>query len=423
MRERGPWIAVAVCALALVGGFALKGQCLEPWTDYHQYSSLCYNDIQPLWSAREVDDRTFPYVDGRLQRGELVGGAVEYPVLTGLFMWAAGAFATTFNQYLVHNALALVPFALFTAWVLGRMAGPRALLFAAAPALVLYAFHNWDLLVVAAATSGFYLWWRGHPVWAAVALGVGAALKLYPILFVGPLALEALSQRAPRRAGAVVAAAVGTFAVINLPFAVAGFDGWAATYEFHTLRGPNFDNIWAVRDFGPIQLPSLEPGRLNLVTAILTSALCVTALGVGWRRGKRMNGYPVVAVSGALLAAFLLLNKVHSPQYALWVMPFFVLLRVHWGWWAGYEAVDLAVYAGVFRFFHQSCATNNCRLFEDPTGWQELMMAGVFLRAFLLLALFAVFLLSRETPGLGNESKKTRVVSHPPARVVSVGDA
>jgi uncharacterized membrane protein len=407
----------------MVGGFALKGQCLEPWADYHQYSSLCYNDIQPLSIAREVDLRTFPYVNGGLRGGELVGGAVEYPVLTGLFMWATGAFATSPDEYLVANALLLAPFGLMTAWLLGKMAGARALLFAAAPALALYAFHNWDLLAVAAATSGFYLWWRGHPVWAAVAFGVGAALKMYPILFVGPVALEALLQRAPRRALAIVGSAVGTFAVINLPFAIAGFDGWLATYEFHTLRGPNFDNIWAVRDFGPIHLPFLEPERLNFVTAILTGALFVTALAIGWWRGKRVGRYPVVAVSAALLAAFLLFNKVHSPQYALWIMLFFVLLRVPLAWWAGYAAVDLAVYIGVFRFFHQSCATNNCQLFDHPTGWQQLMTAGVFLRAFMLVALFAVFLLSRETPDAETDLKATRVPSHPPARVASVGDA
>jgi uncharacterized membrane protein len=406
----------------MAGGFALKAQCLEPWADYHQYSSLCYNDIQPLSIAREVDIRTFPYVNGGLQGGELVGGAIEYPVLTGLFMWAAGAFATSPDEYLVVNALLLAPFGLLAAWLLGKMAGARALLFAAAPALVLYAFHNWDLLAIAAATSGFYLWWRGHPVWAAVAFGVGAAFKMYPILFVGPVALEAVLQRAPRRAVVVVVGAAATFAVINLPFAIAGFDGWLATYEFHTLRGPNFDNIWAVRDFGPIHLPFLEPERLNLVTALLTAAFFVIALSVGWRRGKKFDRYPVVAVSGALLAAFLLFNKVHSPQYALWIMPFFVLLRVPLAWWAGYAVVDLAVYVGVFRFFHQSCATNNCQLFEDPTGWQQLMTAGVFLRAFMLVALFAVFLLSRETSDPESELKTTPVVSHPPARVVSAGD-
>jgi uncharacterized membrane protein len=401
----------------------LKSQCLQPWTDYHQYSSLCYNDIQPLWGLREIDAGAFPYVNGDLVDGDLVGGAIEYPVLTGVFMWASGLFVGTLNEYLVVSALLLAPFGVLVAWLLGKMAGPRALLFAVAPAVVLYAFHNWDLLVVAAATGGFYLWWRGKPLGAAALFGLGAALKMYPILFAGPLALEALWARDPRRAGSIVAVALGAFAAVNLPFAIAGFDGWLTTFEFHTLRGPNFDNIWAVREFGPIHLPELEPARLNLVTAVLTSIFFAAALVWGWLKAKSIGRYPVVAVSGALLAAFLLFNKVHSPQYALWILPFFVLLRVPIAWWAAYAVVDLTVYVGVFRFFHQSCATNNCQLFDDPTGWQQLMGAGVFLRAFLLLALFVVFLLSRETPIFGAGAKKAPVASHPPATVVQVGDA
>lgn len=410
---------MGVCALMLAAGFALKAQCLQPWTDFHQYSGLCYNDIQPLWSAREVDARTFPYIDGGLAGGELVGGAIEYPVLMGLFMWASGAFASTFNEYLVHSALLLAPFGLLTAWLLAKMAGWRALLFSAAPAIVLYAFHNWDLLVVAAATGGFWLWRRGQPVWAAVAFGVGAALKMYPILFVGPLVLEALHRRAIRRALLVASTALGVIVLINLPFAVGGFDGWAATYEFHAQRGPNTDNIWALRDFGPIHLPVLEPGPLNLLTGLLSASLFVVALVIGWMRSRKLGRYPVVAVSAALLTAFLLFNKVHSPQYVLWLLPFFALLRVPIGWWTAYSVADIAVYVGVFRFFYESCATNACAFFAEPTSWQRIMTAGVFVRALLLTGLFVVWLWSEGSSDSDRETRQARVASYPLARVVS----
>lgn len=419
IRRHGVVVAVGVCALMLAAGFALKAQCLQPWADFHQYSSLCYNDIQPLWSAREVDARTFPYIEGRLAGGELVGGAVEYPVLTGLFMWATGAFANTFNEYLVHSALWLAPFGLLTAWLLAKMAGWRALLFSAAPAIVLYAFHNWDLLVVAAGTGGFFLWRRGQSVWAAAAFGVGAALKMYPILFVAPLVLEALHGRAFRRALLIAATALGVIVLINLPFALGGFDGWAATYEFHAQRGPNTDNIWALRDFGPIHLPTLEPGPLNLLTGLLSAALFVLALAIGWRRSRLLGWYPVVAVSAALLTAFLLFNKVHSPQYVLWLLPFFVLLRVSIGWWAAYSVADIAVYVGVFRFFYESCATNACSFFAEPTTWQRIMTAGVFVRALLLAGLFVVWLRSEESPESDRGTRPARVVSHPLAKVAS----
>jgi uncharacterized membrane protein len=395
-------VVMAAAALSLAGGFALKAQCLQPWVGYHQYSSLCYNDIQPLWGPRGIADRALPYIHGDLVNGEFAGGAIEYPVLTGVFMWAGGELTSSFNDYLVHTAILLAPFGLLAAYLLGKMSGLRALLFAAAPAIVLYAFHNWDLLVVAAVVCGFYLWRRGSPVGAAALFGVGAALKMYPLLFLGPLVLEAVFARRWRAAALVAGAGLGVVVLVNLPFALAGSDGWAATYEFHALRGPNTDNIWALRDFGPIHLPALEPGRLNLVTGVGAAVLFACALAVGWGRARREGRYPVVAVCAALLAAFLLLNKVHSPQYTLWILVFFSLLRVHVGWWIAYSAADLAVYIGVFRFFYESCATNRCQFFDEPTFWQNVMTTGVFARAGLLMVLFVVFLRSAEvqTPRL-----------------------
>jgi uncharacterized membrane protein len=406
-------LAVAVCAAALVGGFALKARCLTDWSGYVQYERLCYNDIQPLYGAREIDSHTFPYLDGSLRGGDLVGGAIEYPVLTGLFMWASGLLVTTVDQYLIVSSLLLAPFGLLVARWLAEMRGRRALLWAGAPGLVLYAFHNWDLLVVAAATAGFWLWWRGKPVAAAVMFGIGGALKAYPLLFLPALAIESWFEGRRREAGVVLGAGAGTFAIANLPFVVLGASGWWATYGFHSNRGPNFDNIWAVREFGPVALPALEPPVLNRVTFFLTGIFIVVALVVGFVRASRVGAFPFLPVSAACLASFLLWNKVHSPQYTLWILPLFVLLEVHPGWWVAYSLVDLAVYVGVFRFFFDVCsASPTCAVPPEPTIAQRLMEAGVFGRAGLLLVLFAVFLRAPPKP----------VASHPLSRLSGTGD-
>jgi uncharacterized membrane protein len=388
------WLVAAVCALTLGAGFALKGQCLQPWTDYHQYSSLCYNDIQPLWAPRGIAARTFPYVDAELVDGELTNGGIEYPVLTGVFMWASGAGATDINDYLVQSALLLAPFGFLTAFLLADLTGLRALLWAAAPAVVLYAFHNWDLLVVAASVAGFWYWSKDRATLAALCFGVGGALKLFPLFFLVPMVIERWTSKERRESAGCAAVGTGTFALINLPFALANFNGWWATFEFHRLRGPNFDNIWAVRSVGPFTLPALDPGDLNVVTASFTAIMFVFALTYGFRCLHREGRYPFIQVSAALLAAFLLWNKVHSPQYTLWVLPFFVLLRINVVWWVAYTAVDLAVYVGVFRFFYDVCSAAGCRPFDEPTLAQQVMNLGVFGRAGLLGVLFVVFLRS-----------------------------
>ena len=181
---------MTVCALMLLGGFLLKARCTRVAWDGDQYARLCYNDIQPLYGARGIDRNEFPYVDGGLRAGELEGGAIEYPVLTGLFMWASGTLVSTADSYLVVSALLLAPLGLLVAYLLYRMVGARALLWAGAPAIVLYAFHNWDLLVVASAVAGIYAWRSRKDLWAALWFGVGGGFKLLPILFVASLVVE-----------------------------------------------------------------------------------------------------------------------------------------------------------------------------------------------------------------------------------------
>jgi uncharacterized membrane protein len=371
-------IVLAVCAVTLFGGYLLKAQCLQPWLDGHQYEVLCYNDLQPLFGIRGIQQGTFPYVHAELQGGELINGGIEYPVLTGVFMWFAGLFTNDANGYLRVSAILLAPFGVLTAYALGQIAGRRALLWAAAPAIVLYAFHNWDLLVAAAVALGLWAWHRERPVWAAVAFAVGGAFKLFPIFFLAPLALDRLFRRDVKGAVTTAATGVGTWVAINLPFVLANFDGWFGTYEFHQRRLPNFDTFWFQT------WPDLSVDAINRITTLALAGTFVAILAASAVLARRRGVYPFVQTCGALLAAFLLLNKVHSPQYTLWLLPFFVVIGASVVWWLAYTAVDLLVYVGVFRWF-----------FNGAESARMAMRYGVWARAGLLLLLIVVFLLSR----------------------------
>ncbi len=364
-----------------------------------------------MYGIRGIQGGLFPYVEGGLQGGDLVDGGIEYPVLTGLFMWLVGTFVSNDgNTYLKVSAMALAPFGILTAYWLARMVKWRALLWAAAPAVVLYAFHNWDLLVVAVVVAGLWYWWRDRPLGAAVMFGIGGCLKLYPLFFLAALFMDRLARGDRRGALNGLAAGAGTFALINLPFALVNFEGWWATYEFHRLRGPNYDSMWYLR------FPQLPPETLNLLTGGLTLATFAAALGYGWVRWKREGVYPFLQVAGAMLAGFLLWNKVHSPQYTLWLLPFFALLNVNTLWWAAYSAVDLTVYIGVFRFFYET------QLGQGNEGAAfRAMSIGVYGRAILLAALIIIFLMARRAGELDAE-REQGVVSHPPPKVSAVGE-
>jgi uncharacterized membrane protein len=317
-------------------------------------------------------------------------------------MWAVGHLADDSERYLRMSALLLAPFALLAAGLLARMTGYRALLWALAPALILYSFHNWDLLVVAAAVTGFYLWSRGHPVAAGVAFGVGAGFKMWPIFFLAPLFFEGLARRDLKRALLAPVAGVATVVAVNLPFALANFDGWWATYAFHSERGPNYDSIWY---FGR---PEWGAHEINLWSAVLTGGFFLAILALGWIRARRDDEYPFLQVCAALMATFLLWNKVHSPQFTLWILPFFALLRVNLLWWAAYAVADLAVYVGIFRWFHDLGQE------IDMGPAKQLLIGGIWARAALLLILVGVFLLARRAAPPGPEQEPPLTPETPP---------
>ena len=252
----------ASLAVTLGSGATLKGECFGADNSFWR-SRLCYNDIQPLYYSHGIGHHVFPYVHATLAGGKGAHGFNEYPVLTGLFMWAVGWLSWSGSSYLAVTMIVLSLCAAVAAWLLWRMVSGRAVLWTASPILAIYAFHNWDLLAVTASVAGVYLWWSGRPRLAALAFAIGAAFKLYPALFIIPLVCDQLALRRTRRAAEVGAVGCGSLAVINLPFVLFNASGWWATYRFHTDRPPTSSGtIWAVLDRQPPQ-PQPRTGRAS----------------------------------------------------------------------------------------------------------------------------------------------------------------
>jgi uncharacterized membrane protein len=386
-RSRDVALVVGVCAVVLVLGYAGKA-CRGFW--HGRPSFLCHSDVRALYHLRGMDRRLFPYVHGRLivttipgppERVGLhpVGGANEYPVLTGILMWAPSLVSDSLDTYLLASALVLAPFGLATAWLLGRMTGRRALWWSASPILLLYAFHNWDLAVVAASVAGFWCWWRGRPVAAAVCFGIGGALKLYPLLFLVPAVLDRLHDGDRRGAVRAGATGAGVLTLINLPFVLLSPYGWAIAYRFQALRPPNYDSLWGVLGTAF----QLDQGTIGILSTFAVLAALVVVAWETERRARREGAYPFLPACAALLTAFLLVAKVHSPQYALWLVPLFVLVRIGFGWYLLFVAGNVFLYVAIF-----AVSTWNIHARDVLVTWSVwgrtatfLLLAMVFLRA------------------------------------------
>jgi Glycosyltransferase family 87 len=393
-------IVLLSTSLVLVFGLLWKEPCASgDWADGRQYRPprICYSDIVPLYGTEHLQGGRLPYFDA-CPSGS--GQCDEYPVLTMYLMrlgaWLRGGYAGFFHA----NAVLLAGCALLTAWLLYRMVGMRALYFALAPTLLIYAFVNWDLLAVALATAGTYAYLRRQDAASGGLLGLGAAAKLYPGFLAVPFALGRLKERKTAEAVQLIVWVVVAYAAVNLPVAIAASSSWKTFFRFNADRPADWDSLWFVacqRLHGGTGC-AWSPHLIDGVSVAVFAAVCVVLYLA--KRGLEPD-FPRWAFGFPLIAAFLVTNKVYSPQYGLWLLPWFALTLPNPGLFGLFEAADVAVFFTRFTWFGRLSAETGSPAFAGfhgaPLGAFEL---AVVIRAAILLACVAAWLVrtSEEVP-------------------------
>jgi uncharacterized membrane protein len=333
--SRAPVIAM-ILAVTVVSALGIwqKSSCYQmAWDragptphgpDDYIFTHTCYSDIALLYRERGFQFGAMPYFDKGMSYP-----ALEYPVLTGMVMYAMSTLTRLFGssdamadsvRFFAFNAVLMWGLSLLVGWSLIRLAPNRpwdAMLFATAPALALTATINWDLVVVAMTGVAMVFWARRHPALAGVMLGLGAATKLYSVFLLGPLLVLGLRTGRLREVVKATVAALAAWAVINLPFILGAYPGWREFFDYNNKRPADFGSIWLVL---------VEAGhpvrRLNQVSLALFLLGCAFVLALGLLAPVRPR-LPQLAF--LVVAAFLLVNKVYSPQYVLWLLPLAVL--------------------------------------------------------------------------------------------------
>jgi hypothetical protein len=329
-RRIGLPLVVAALGWTLLLGFVQKtGTWCAGGLRGSGAAPLCYTDIVPLYRNEGFRNDRLPYLEPCVP----VAGdpCDEYPPLTMYTMWLGALVATRPSAFFFANALVLSIAAATTAIALYGIAGSRALYFALAPTLLLYAFYNWDLVAAALATLATFAFLRRRDGLAGVLIGLGAAAKLYPALLLIPFVLQRVRDgEADRGVRLGTAAAVGWLAT-NLPFAIAAPGGWASFFRFNASRPLNVDSLWyvACRTVRPGSGGQcLAPSTVNVLAIVLT---CSMAAGLWYVKSRRDAGWAAWTFAFPLLIVFLLTNKVYSPQYSLWLLPWFALVHPRLG--------------------------------------------------------------------------------------------
>lgn len=335
-------IILVVGAVTFWLGFLRTWPCMSNgWLDPDRYEALCYSDVPVLYSLRGLADGLIPYLEW-----PAAGQPLEYPVLIGVLLLVLARVTTAFTAgrpdalvFYVVNAMAFFGFFLATVVATALYVKRRiwdGLLLAAAPAVFLASFVNWDWPAVALTALSMLAWSRNRPGWAGVALGLAVAAKFYPVLLLGPLLLLCLRGRRMKSWWLAAAATAGAWVTVNLPFMLTGFEGWSYFFTFSADRGQDFGSVWlALQTAGH----GVSPSSVNSVATGAFLFMC-GAIGLLILFAKRRPR--LAQVSFLVVAAFALTNKVYSPQFVLWLLPLAILARPRWRdiiWWQIAQAV------------------------------------------------------------------------------------
>lgn len=363
-------VMLIIALLFLALGYSTKAACLQStgtgtadqrvaiWENQRAYYELCYSDTVPLYTAELLSQGKFPYKSSWTEKdstgaqqiqydGTPAVRYMEYPVLTGLYQYVSMALAKTYTaltklvsipvvaevvMFFNISAFGLALAWLATVWATTLLAGRRiwdAALVAGSPLVIFQIFTNFDALATACAAGAMLAWSRRRPAVAGALIGIGVALKLYPLLLIVPLVILGLRTGRMREVGKTAGVAVVTWLVVNLPIMVLYPRGWSEFFRLNTRRGDDMDSIYNVvksftgwRGFDP-NLGFWEPPSVtNAVTAVLF-AVCLCGIAyVGLTAQRRPR---LAQLAFLVIAAFLLTNKVWSPQYSLWLVPLAVL--------------------------------------------------------------------------------------------------
>jgi uncharacterized membrane protein len=414
---RHPWwtpvrVVLALAAVCLALGLVQKSSCYQDsWQNgVERYTHMCYSDLPYLYTGRGFAELGWPYSADEEVRARYP--AMEYPALISYWAWgtahvtqwlsgspdlseryatpadrlaAVAGVSEEARRYVAVNAVGLAALTLIAVWLLAGVNPGRpwdAALVAASPALLLTAWINWDLLALVFVAGALWAWARGRPVLTGVMVGLGAAAKLYPVFLLGALLVIGIRDRRLKDVSMTCLFALVAWGLANLPGYVTGPSQWRGFWTFHADRGADLGSLWLVID--QAFDVGFDPATINLWSWGLFAAWCLGVLVIGLRAPET----PRFAQLGLLvLVGFLLVNKVYSPQYVLWLLPLAALARPRWRDHLVWQGGEVFYFAMVWFYLGG---------FLDPTGGGDVGFYWVAILVRVLAELYLVGLVVRD---------------------------
>jgi uncharacterized membrane protein len=251
--------------------------------------------------------------------------------------------------------------------------------------LILCAFINWDLLAFALTALWLAAWSARRSVWAGVFLGLAVAAKFYPIVLLGPLLLLCLRVGRLRDFSKTLVAAAVSWLAVNVPVMIAATSGWRTFYVFSKERFADWGSIWYLFEYYEVPVlgdPGLEGLNQRAAGFFVAACLAIAVLALVAPRRPRLP-----QLCFLVLAAFLIANKVWSPQFVVWLLPLAVLARPRLWPYAFWQLTEIIYFIAIWSHLTFVIAQD-----REVTGYTGITADWYF--PSLMLRLIGVLLLA-----------------------------
>ncbi len=321
MRTRA---LLALTILAALLSFTKFSHCEGTnWATPDQYIHACYSDLPSLFGERGMVDNKWPYASDT--------NAVEYPVLTGLVMYATSFLAHSPISYFNFNAFLLALLFIGLVFIVYRIKPEFTYLLPVAPAMVASLYINWDLWAIITMMLAIYLFDRKQYTYSSLALAVSISTKFMPVFLLLPILFILWRSNQIRELVKYALTTGALWLAINLPFALTTPTGWWRFYKLNMEREADWGSLW-------LAFSQLGLGLANLnYLAILLLLIGLTSFVIFLFELK--NTPTLASIAFIVLAIVMIASKVYSPQYVLWLTPLAVIaltnkkdLHAFWIW-------------------------------------------------------------------------------------------
>jgi hypothetical protein len=364
-----PWTIGAALVSWLIG-MLRQVPCIQsnPEEAINPIPRLCYSDIGVLYASQsalhgggsvwaENSASDYPPLIGYLITfvrwiSKLLGAKVE-PGVTGTDLLHATNMFFALNAILLFGcfvALIIIHLRLGAKVAVKHTQGIQlrawdAVFIALSPAIMTAALINWDLWAVMLVSLVLLLWARRKPLAAGVVAGVACATKFYPLALIPVLLLLCVRAGKGRAFLTFFGGGIASWLILNLPLLFTDKAAWLAFYTHNAARGAELGSIWYV-----LQLAGVKWSGPLLVSALMIAGIAIGGVFIIMEVLDAPRRPRVPQVMLLVLVIFLVFNKVYSPQYVLWLLPFVVLARPKLLDVAVWSTAELAYFFAIWGF-------------------------------------------------------------------------